>query len=81
MALEITFEQWQNEYFQDKNLMRIFFSVTNSPKSAKRISEDTGISITTVYRKIRKLREKQLIAISGCITDDGRRNFLYSRYD
>ena len=81
MSQEIKFEQWQTEYHHDKNLMKIFLSLTNSPKSTKRISEDTGISITTVYRKIRKLKEKQLVAISGCITGDGTKQFLYSKHD
>lgn len=69
----------REEYFHDENLIKILFSLTSLPKSVKRISEDTGISITTVYRKIRKLKENQLVAISGCITDDGIRQFLYSK--
>ena len=71
----------QEEYYHDKNLMKILFSLTSSPKSAKRISEDTGISITTVYRKIKKLKESQLVAISGCITDEGTKQFLYSKQE
>lgn len=69
------------EYYHDKNLIKILYSLTNLPKSAKNISKDTGIPITTVYRKIRKLKERQLVAVSGCITDDGIKQFLYSKQD
>ena len=81
MYQEIKFEQWKMEYFHDEKLMKVFFSVTKFPKSAKIISKDTGISLTTVYRKIRKLKEKNLVDISGQISEDGRRSFLYSRHD
>lgn len=81
MSQEIKFEQWKKEYFRDKNLMMILSTLTNSPKPAKKIAKDTGISITTVYRKIRKLKEKQLVVISGRISEEGTRQFLYSKHD
>lgn len=79
MSQKIKFEQWQLECFNDKNLMTVFLSLTIQPKTVKMISEETGISRTTVYRKIQKLKEKKLVAISGRITEDGIRHFLYSK--
>ena len=81
MAQEIKFENWELEYFHDETLMKIFTLMNEFPKSTKKISEDTGIPLTTVYRKIKKLREKNLVDISGEISDDGRRKSLYSKHD
>lgn len=81
MSQKIKFEQWQREDVHDKNLMIVFLSLTDKPKTIKRISKETGISITTVYRKIRKLKERKLVAISGRITEEGTRHFLYSKHD
>lgn len=81
MSQKIKFEQWQKEYLHDKNLMTVFHSLTNNPKTIKGISEETGISITTVYRKIQKLKEKKLVIISGRITKEGTRHFLYSKHE
>ena len=79
MIQKSNFEQWPTEFFHDENLMKIFLSLTDSPKSLKRISEETGIPLSTVYRKIRKLKEKKLVTRSGLLTKDRRRIFLYSK--
>lgn len=65
--------------FSDYNLTKVFNSLTNSPKSAKTISNESGVSRTTTYRKIRELKEKRLVAVSGLLDNDGRRNFLYRK--
>lgn len=65
--------------FSDYNLTKVFNSLTNSPKSAKTISNESGVSRTTTYRKIRELKEKRLVTVSGSLDDDGRRNFLYRK--
>lgn len=65
--------------FSDYNLTKVFNSLTNSPKSAKTIAKEAGISRTTTYRKIRELKEKRLVEVSGSLDDDGRRNFLYRK--
>lgn len=63
----------------NENLTKIFYSLTSSPKSVKTISEETGISRTTTYRKIRELKEKRLVTVSGILDDSGIRNFLYRK--
>ena len=65
--------------FNNQNLTKVFDSLTKSPKTAKTIAEESGVSRTTTYRKIRELREKRLVAISGALDDKGRRNFLYRK--
>lgn len=65
--------------FSDHNLTKVFDSLTNTPKSAKTIANESGVSRTTTYRKIRELKEKRLVAVSGSLDGDGRRNFLYRK--
>jgi len=65
--------------FSDYNLTKVFDSLTDNPKSIKTIANESGVSTTTVYRKIRELKEKRLVAVSGNLDDGGRRNFLYSK--
>jgi len=77
----INFEVMEKEMFSDHNLTKVFDSLTNTPKSAKTIANESGVSTTTTYRKIRELKEKRLVAVSGILDDDGRRNFLYRKKD
>ena len=76
---KINFEPWEIELFNDSTLMKIFQSLTDSPKSVKMISDKTGISRTTTYRKLKKLRTKKLVRISVSFNEAGSKNFLYSR--
>ena len=76
---KINFEPWEIELFNDSTLMKIFQTLTDSPKSVKMISGETGIAITTVYRKLKKLRIKKLVRISVSFIDSGTKNFLYSK--
>lgn len=59
------------ELFKDKNLMKILSSVMNSPKSAKEISTECNLPISTVYRKLHLMHHKGLLKTSGIITDNG----------
>lgn len=65
--------------FSDNNLTKVFDSLSDTPKSAKTIAKQSGVSTTTTYRKIRELKEKRLVAVSGILDSDGRRNFLYRK--
>ncbi|MFQ5475515.1 MAG: helix-turn-helix domain-containing protein [Nitrosopumilus sp.] len=68
---------WQIEFFEDKRLMQVFLSLINSPKSAKQISRETKIPIGSVYRKLKKLEQKELLERSGMISHEGSKTFLY----
>jgi len=62
----------------DHNLTKVFDSLSDTPKSIKTISNESGVSRTTTYRIIKELKEKRLVAVSGNL-DSGIRNFLYSK--
>ena len=79
MMQKINFEPLEIELFNDSTLMKIFQSLTASPKSVKMISDKTGISRTTTYRKLKKLRTKKLVRMSVSFNDAGSKNFLYSK--
>ena len=61
----------------DSERRRIITSVKNDFKTAHQISEETGIPIGTIYRKIRELYEKNLLISSGKINSHGRKEFAY----
>ena len=79
MMQKINFEPLEIELFNDSTLMKIFQSLTASPKSVKMISDKTGISRTTTYRKLKKLRVKKLVRMSVSFNEAGSKNFLYSK--
>ncbi len=73
------FDSWKIKFFKDEIMMNIFQSIIKSPKSATQISFECDIPISTVYRKLRDLREKKLLHISGFLNDHERRTKLYKK--
>jgi len=69
--LTVSLETWRQEFFKDKNLMSVLSSIMNLPKSAKEISSECSIPISTVYRKLYLMHQKGLLKTSGNITDNG----------
>ena len=65
------------EILSDRYCRAIIESITNKPKSVVEITEETGIPMSTVYRRIQTLHDSKLLATSGTITEDGKRLFLY----
>ena len=61
----------------DRYCRAIIDSLVFKPKSAMDIAVETGIPISTVYRRIQTLYEAKLLGTSGTITDDGKKLFLY----
>lgn len=59
------------KFFKDKNLMKVLSSISDLPKSAKEISSECYLSISTVYRKLHFMHQKGLLKTSGIITDNG----------
>lgn len=66
-----------DEIMQDEYVQKILNVIKDTPKSAKQISKESGISICSVYRKLRVLKEKKILLVSGNITDDGIRTKQY----
>ena len=65
------------EIMSDKYCRAIIESAMNAPKAAIEISAGTGIPISTVYRRLQVLYDNKLLGISGSITAEGKKHFLY----
>ena len=65
--------------FDDQNLTKVLDSLTDTPKSVKTIAKESGVSKTTTYRKIRELRERRQVAVSGFLSENGRRHLLFRK--
>jgi len=61
----------------DKYCKQILQNTMLRPKSAIEISSETGIPISTVYRRIQVLCDNKLLSISGTISECGKKYFLY----
>lgn len=66
------------EFFSDVDFARIIQCVLESPKSANDISKECNIPLSTVYRKLKKLREHKLLQTSGIIDDAGVKIRLFN---
>lgn len=69
-------EPWEIKFYKDRYMAKIFASIVDSPKTAQQISDDCSIPRSTVYRKLKKLEEDQIILRKGKI-ENGVRNRLY----
>ena len=65
------------EVISDKYCRSILEISMEKPKSAMEISAETKIPISTVYRRLQTLHDNKLLGISGSISDDGKKYFLY----
>ncbi|HET8719894.1 MAG TPA: ArsR family transcriptional regulator [Candidatus Nitrosotenuis sp.] len=61
----------------DKYCRSIIEATITGPKSAIEISTETKIPISTVYRRLQTLFDSKLLGISGSITAEGKKHFLY----
>lgn len=61
----------------DKYCGMILKLTIDLPKSAQEISQETEISISTVYRKLQQLSDLKMLKISGGINKDGKKYFFY----
>ena len=65
------------ESIADKYCKQILKNTVEKPKSAMMISDEENIPLSTVYRKLQRLYDGKLLAISGSINRDGKKYFLY----
>jgi len=65
------------EILSDSYTRTILSAMVDEPKSTLQISTETKIPLTTVYRKLHHLLEQHMVQISGQITENGKKNFLY----
>lgn len=78
----MSLETWKQGFFKDKNLMNVLSSIMNAPKSAKEISSERSLPISTVYKKLYLIQQKDLLKTSCTISDDGvkTRKFAKNRH-
>lgn len=65
------------ELLADKYCRTILKVTMPKPKSAMEITAETKIPISTVYRRLQSLYDNRLVRVSGTISDDGKKYFLY----
>ncbi len=65
------------EILADKYSRIILNYTVDMPKSAIDLSNECGIPISTAYRRVQKLHAHKLLVISGSISQDGKKYFLY----
>ena len=65
------------QIISDKYCRAILETTMDKPKSAMEISAESKIPISTVYRRLQGLHDNKLLGISGSISDDGKKYFLY----
>ena len=61
----------------DLYCMTILETVQEIPKPAIEINAETRIPISTVYRRIQTLHDFGFLKVSGSISKDGKKYFLY----
>lgn len=65
------------ELMSDKYCRAIIESTMSTTKAAIEISAETKIPISTVYRRLQVLHDNKILGISGAITSEGKKHFLY----
>ncbi len=61
----------------DRYSRTILEATMSKPKTALEISEEYKIPISTVYRRLQDLYDTKLLGISGSISDEGKKFFMY----
>ena len=65
------------EAMADKYKRAILESTMGMPKSGIDLSSECGIPISTTYRRVQILHQNKLLGISGSISQEGKKYFLY----
>ena len=65
------------EVLADPYCKQILQIIMDKPKSVMDITAETRIPVSTVYRRIQLLHDNKIVSISGTISDDGKKYFLY----
>ena len=65
------------EAVSDRYSRVILEATLDKPKTALEISAEYKIPISTVYRRLQDLHDAKLLGISGSISDDGKKFFMY----
>ncbi len=66
-----------SKILSEESAMQILKSAASNHKSAYELSKDCEISLTTIYRQIKRLNDMKLLTISGSIDETGKKHFMY----
>jgi DNA-binding transcriptional ArsR family regulator len=66
-----------SKILSEESAIRILKSAASTHKSAYELSKDCQISLTTIYRQIKRLNDMRLLTISGSIDVSGKKHFMY----
>ena len=61
----------------DNYSRNILYRIIETPKSGVQLSNETGIPGSTVYRKLSRMADLKLMKITGIISPEGKKIFLY----
>ncbi len=65
------------DIMSDKYCRKILNTTLDKPMSAMEIARESKIPISTIYRRLQNLHDNKLLGISGSISEDGKKYFLY----
>ena len=65
------------DIMSDKYCREILRITLDKPMSSIEIGSESKIPISTIYRRLQNLHDNKLLRISGCISEDGKKYFLY----
>jgi len=79
-SLQIEDNQRKEEFLKilsDRYARSILEVIMDKPKAVTEITAETSIPISTVYRRVQSLLDMKMLKISGTISEDGKKFFLY----
>jgi len=80
LSLKIDDDQRKEEFLNilsDRYARSILEVTIDKPKSVMEIATEANIPISTAYRRLQALHDAQMMRISGSISEDGKKFFLY----
>lgn len=61
----------------DQYSVKILEATKEVPKSCIEISYETNVPISTVYRRVQQLCDMSFLKVTGSISEDGKKFFMY----
>ena len=65
------------EALSDRYSRIILETTRDMPKSAHEIGLECKVPISTIYRRLQELHDAKLVEVSGSISEDGKKFFMY----
>ncbi len=65
------------DIMSDKYCRGILLTIMDKPMSAMEIAMESKFPISTIYRRLQTLHDSKLVRITGSISEDGKKYFMY----